>query len=130
MGLPPFASVVHMEPASADTASEGRVNDAWASTSLTRLESSSFPAGTTVAKPPGVFLEPPPGVWSNVSRSKGLAEPARKQAGTANDDDQVFNGAQTGEPKMGVTGAPSFEKCMKSATAPETAGQASGPSVL
>ena len=117
---------MHIEPASGDTASEGRVNDAWASTLLTRLESSSLPAGTTVAKPPGVFLEPPPGVWSNVSRSQGVAEPALKQARTANDEDQLFKGAQTGEPKMGGTGAPSFVECMKSAIALETAGQASG----
>ena len=45
-----------MEPAGGETASDGRVNDARASTSLTRLESSALPVGTTMAKPPGVFL--------------------------------------------------------------------------
>ena len=73
-----------MEPASGETAFEGRVNDAWATTSLTRLESSKTPAGSSMCKPPGVFLEPPPGVWSNASRPQEVAEPALKQARLAN----------------------------------------------
>ena len=98
-----------MEPASGDTACEGRVNDAWASTSLTVLESSVFPAGSIMCKPPGVFLEPPPGIWGNAPRSQEVAEPALKQARFANEESSGKKG-DTGEPRTGVTGKPSLEE--------------------
>ena len=114
-----------MEPASGETAIEGRVNDAWASTSLTRLESSMIPAGSTMCKPPGVFLEPPPGIWGNAPRSQEVAEPVLKQARLANEEDQEKKG-DTGEPNTGATGTPSLEKGVKRSTDPVVAGQALG----